>query len=301
MGLIAFVPFQVELPHGNGLMVLGFATAFFGVAVGLTQKNPKSVLAYSSVSQMGFIAAVCGMGMTLGAATDTLAITLPLAFYAAHHTLVKGGVFLAAGIAEVRGNNRFALWILPAVLIGPGLAGLPFTGGMLAKLAVKDILGPGIPALLATASSAATACLMTFFIFRLVQKKASPGPGGRITPLMTAWLLLALAALAVPWLFHALPGSISLPKAFALSGIWKATWPIGLGALLGVWLGAGERLPRIPAGDMFHLAPAFGGPIRSICFRVEACERFLRRWEVSGTLLVTFAALLALLLYSIQP
>jgi formate hydrogenlyase subunit 3/multisubunit Na+/H+ antiporter MnhD subunit len=297
MGLISFVPFQGEFPRGTWLMVLGFATAFFGVAVGLTQKNPKSVLAYSSVSQMGFIAAVCGMGMTLGGATETLVITLPLAFYAAHHTLVKGGAFLAAGIAEVRGNNRFAPWVLPAILIGPGLAGLPFTGGMLAKFAVKDILGSGAPALLATISSAATAALMTFFIFRLVQKKASPGPGGGITPLMTAWLLLALSALVLPWLFHALPGSISLAKALALPELWKAAWPVGAGALLGVWLGVGDRLPRIPAGDMYHLAPALGGPFRSLRSGIEAGERFLRRWEVSGTILVAFAALLALLLY----
>lgn len=297
MGLILFVPFQTEFPKGHWLMYLGFATAFFGVALGLTQKNPKSVLAYSSVSQMGFIAAVCGMGMTLGAATDTLAITLPLAFYAAHHTLVKGGVFLAAGIAELRGNNRFAPWVLPAVLIGPGLAGLPFTGGMLAKLAVKDILGNGTAAMLATVSSAATAGLMTFFIFRLVQKRAPAGPSPRIAPLMTAWLLLALAALVVPWVLHPVVGSISLSKAFALAELWKGTWPIGLGVLLGAWLGAGDRLPRIPAGDIYHLAPALDGVFCSIRFRIETCERFLRRWDVSGTVLVAFAAVLALLLY----
>ena len=297
MGLISFVPFHADLPGGSWLMVLGFATAFFGVAVGLTQKNPKSVLAYSSVSQMGFIAAVCGMGMTLGAATDTLAITLPLAFYAAHHTLVKGGSFLAAGIAEVRGNNRFAPWILPAVLIGPGLAGLPFTGGMLAKFAVKDILGSGTPALLATVSSAATAALMTFFIFRLVQKCAPAGPSPRIAPMMTAWMTLAVAALVAPWWFHSLPGTISLSKAIALPELWKAAWPVGLGALLGVWLGAGDRLPRIPAGDIYHLAPALGGPLRSICSRIEAAEQFLRRWEISATVFVAFAVLLALLLY----
>lgn len=297
MGLISFVPFHAELPGGYGLMVLGFATAFFGVAVGLTQKNPKSVLAYSSVSQMGFIAAVGGMGMSHGAIPDAVAITLPLAFYAAHHTLVKGGSFLAAGIAEVRGNSRFAPWILPAVLIGPGLAGLPFTGGMLAKVAVKDILGPGTPALLATVSSAATACLMTFFIFRLAQKKAAPGPGGGTMPMMTAWLLLALSALAAPWWFHALPGTITLAKALALPELWKAAWPIGLGVLLGIWLGAGDRLPRLPAGDIYQLAPALDGPLRCMRARIETSERFLRRWEVSATILVAFVVLLALLLH----
>jgi formate hydrogenlyase subunit 3/multisubunit Na+/H+ antiporter MnhD subunit len=301
MGLILFVPFQAQYPDGTFLMHLGFATAFFGVAIGLTQKNPKSVLAYSSVSQMGFIAAVCGMGMTLGTGADTRLVTLPIAFYAAHHTLVKGGVFLAAGIAELRGNNRFALWALPSVLIGLGLAGLPFTGGMLAKLAVKDILGKGVAATLATGSSAATACLMTLFIFRLVQKRAPAGPSPRIAPLMTAWLLLALAALALPWVLHPLVESISLSKVLSLLELWKGSWPIALGALLGAWFGVGDRLPRIPAGDIFHLAPALDGILCSIRVRIETCERFLRRWEVSGTLLVSFVAVLALLLFFARP
>ena len=34
--------------------------AFYAVAIGLTQRHPKAVLAYSSVSQMGVVAAVLG-------------------------------------------------------------------------------------------------------------------------------------------------------------------------------------------------------------------------------------------------
>ena len=40
-----------------------FVSAFYGVAIGITQKNPKTVLAYSSISQMGVIAAVIGMAL----------------------------------------------------------------------------------------------------------------------------------------------------------------------------------------------------------------------------------------------
>jgi NADH:ubiquinone oxidoreductase subunit 5 (subunit L)/multisubunit Na+/H+ antiporter MnhA subunit len=43
--------------------VLGLFSAFYGVAIGITQQNPKTVLAYSSISQMGVIAAVLGMGL----------------------------------------------------------------------------------------------------------------------------------------------------------------------------------------------------------------------------------------------
>ena len=154
IGMIRFLPFMVALPQwGNVLVVVGLAGAFFGVAVGVTQSNPKSVLAYSSVSQMGFLAALLGMGLSAG---DD-GIGMVTAFYAAHHVLVKGALFLAIGVSAATGKSRFkpvVLW--PATLIALGLAGLPLTGGALAKLAAKGPLGYGVVGTLATWSAAGT-------------------------------------------------------------------------------------------------------------------------------------------------
>jgi formate hydrogenlyase subunit 3/multisubunit Na+/H+ antiporter MnhD subunit len=82
--------------------VVGLFSAFYGVAIGITQQNPRTVLAYSSISQMGVIAAVLGMGL---AAADKGA-DLDAAFYAAHHALVKGALFLAVGV--VAASSRAA-------------------------------------------------------------------------------------------------------------------------------------------------------------------------------------------------
>ena len=74
---------------GEALAWAGFVSAFYGAAIGLTQQNPKTVLAYSSVSQMGVIAAALGMGLASsdqGAAADA-------AFYAVNHVFVKAGLF----------------------------------------------------------------------------------------------------------------------------------------------------------------------------------------------------------------
>ena len=58
IGLIRFLPFGAALPGwGEALAWAGFVSAFYGVAIGLTQQDPKTVLAYSSISQMGVIAA----------------------------------------------------------------------------------------------------------------------------------------------------------------------------------------------------------------------------------------------------
>ena len=73
---------DLSLLRGDGLAALGLFTAFYGVAVGVTQPHPKTVLAYSSISQMGVIATVLGMG---------LAVARP-----DQQTSVRGGIPLVA-------------------------------------------------------------------------------------------------------------------------------------------------------------------------------------------------------------
>ncbi len=81
--LVRFLPFDAALPSfGLPLAALGLLGALYGVAIGITQTQPKLVLAYSSVSQMGFLAAVIGMGLSPPA---TPATALAAAFYAAPH------------------------------------------------------------------------------------------------------------------------------------------------------------------------------------------------------------------------
>ena len=67
IGLIRFLPFETASPGwGEALAAVGRALGFYGVAIGVTQSNPRTVLAYSSVSQMGLLAAVLGMGLATG-------------------------------------------------------------------------------------------------------------------------------------------------------------------------------------------------------------------------------------------
>ena len=113
---------------------------------------------------MGLIAAVLGMGL---AAADPNAAS-SAAFYAAHHVLAKGGLFLAIGV--VAAISRRQLWlVLPfAAVLALSLGGLPFTGGALAKLAVKEPLGTGFVGLrLSVLSAIATTLLMARFLQRL--------------------------------------------------------------------------------------------------------------------------------------
>ena len=58
LGEVAF------LSWGDAFIALGLATAFYGVLIGLTQRDPKTLLAYSSISQMGILTTAVGIGLT---------------------------------------------------------------------------------------------------------------------------------------------------------------------------------------------------------------------------------------------
>ena len=139
IGLIRFLPIEVTPAEwGQALVVIGFVTAFWGVAIGITQRNPKTVLAYSSVSQMGVVVAAIGMGLA-----DRIATTPgSAAFYAMHHVLAKGALFLAVGVAAVAGGRSRWLVVAPALVLALGFGGMPLTGGWLAKAAVKTRTRP---------------------------------------------------------------------------------------------------------------------------------------------------------------
>src|SRR5271168_5486351 len=211
IGLIRFLPFGVPMPAwGEALATAGMFSAFYGVAVGITQDNPKTVLAYSSVSQMGLLAAVLGMGWAAGDAGAGLGAS----FSAAHHILVKGGLFLAIGVAATVGPRLWPV-LIPAAVLALGLGGLPLTGGALAKLALKVQFGDGAVGTLAILSAAGSTLLMLHFLRRLIQtspraSEAAP-PAGFTWP----WLIMAFAAVIFPWMLYPAAESRTLLDALA--------------------------------------------------------------------------------------
>ena len=99
IGLIRFMPPETALPDWGGVLAAaGLLSAFYGVAIGITQSNPKTVLAYSSVSQMGVIATVIGMGLATGdgGAAIGAASTRPITSWS------RARLFLALGAVTAR-------------------------------------------------------------------------------------------------------------------------------------------------------------------------------------------------------
>jgi formate hydrogenlyase subunit 3/multisubunit Na+/H+ antiporter MnhD subunit len=290
IGLIRFLPFETALPGwGDTLVAFGFICAFYGVAIGITQHNPKAVLAYSSISQMGVIAATLGMGL---AAADK-GVTLEVAFYAAHHVLVKGALFLTVGVVAVTSGRRLWLVLLLALVLALSLGGLPLTGGAMAKVAIKASLGNGAAGALATVSAAGTTLLMLHFLLRLARGSSQDAQAAAPARLVWPWLAMALASVFAPWLMYpAISGDIA--EALTPATVLEALWPVLSGAALavGLWLW-GRRLPRVPEGDMivageaaFHASTAFGAAFERMDLR-------LRQWPAAGLSFLAVALILA--------
>jgi formate hydrogenlyase subunit 3/multisubunit Na+/H+ antiporter MnhD subunit len=267
---IRYLPGDQALPLlALGLAILGVAAAFYGVVMGVAQDDPKTVLAYSSVSQMGYMA--LGTALLLhdpGWAPLALAAVL---LYAMHHGLAKGALFLAVGVGDrVRTEGWRGLVLLGAALPALALAGAPLSTGAQAKSALKEAMSQFTPGWygvldpLLLVAAAGTTILLTRFIFTLRHRMAASADlggesGTKSVPwgLILPWgLLVLLGAGGQLWLlvFAPIPDGVELPGAF--SNPLGSMGPIVLGGLAAwaVWVRPGllgsVRNLRIPAGDL---------------------------------------------------
>ncbi|RDJ24036.1 NADH/ubiquinone/plastoquinone (complex I) [Bosea caraganae] len=291
IGLIRFLPFETGVPvWGTVLIAVGIVTAYYGVAIGVTQTRAKTVLAYSTVSQMGLLAVLIGTGLENA---DTGATTL-VAYYAVHHTLVKGALFLAVGILAATGGARLRPVLLLTAILALSLGGMPLTSGALAKLATKPMLGYGALGYAMTLAGVGSTLLMLHFLATVArdarQNPEASAPPGQVLP----WLAVAAASLVIPWsLYPAIAGE-TVQSLFQAEALWKLLWPMALGGLAMI---AVSRLPKlrgaIPEGDIVVLAEVGSPALGRLILGIQQADAALRRWPAAGLSLVTIAALLA--------
>ncbi|MGM0766519.1 MAG: complex I subunit 5 family protein [Pseudomonadota bacterium] len=233
LGWLVTLPFgETALPGWGALMVVAGAVAALGAAgLGVCQQRPKTVLAYSSISQMGLMVLMVGAAL---ADPGRAPILLPvIALYTLHHGLAKGSLFLSAGLSLPRGFvHRATVWLLIA-LPGLSLAGLPFTSGALAKLAMKEALSAdklefalaGYLSPLMTAGAVATLLLVLRYLWTLTATLEA----GRNPPMLAAgWLgataLSLVAFWAMPWNVDGLvKPPVWLPAPYQ---VWALLWPM---------------------------------------------------------------------------
>ncbi|WP_419997969.1 Na+/H+ antiporter subunit A [Streptomyces boninensis] len=229
------------------LLTLGTATMLLGGWRALRLNDLKLVLAYGTVSQLGFLTALAGAGTYN---TELAAITMILA-----HALFKAPLFLVTGIVDhaagtrdlrrLSGVGRALPWVCAtAVVAGVSMAGLPPVFGFAAKEAAFGALLDGTAAerwalVLITVGSALTTAYTLRFLWGAFARK--PGVADtRVHRVGFAFLapaaLLALGGLllgpGVGWvtgLFESYAGQFPEPAHPYHLALWH-----GFGAALGL-------------------------------------------------------------------
>jgi multicomponent Na+:H+ antiporter subunit A len=116
----------------DALLVIGFLSMAIGGVLSLTRETLKQILAYSTISQYGYVVVLLGLGGEHGAVAAS--------FYVVAHALAKSALFLTAGaVTEATGETSLAaiggLWrrmpwlAAGSAMASAGLAALPLTVG----------------------------------------------------------------------------------------------------------------------------------------------------------------------------
>jgi len=224
---------------GFTLIWLAVATMFIGMILALVQKDIKRTLAYSSVSQMGYILFGIGcLGYLGGEGAMGMGGSL---YHIINHALFKGCFFLAAGSILFRAHEldmyklgglwrRMPLTTLFWCIAALGIMGIPGCNGFVSKTllhhAVVEAHEVGMHAGLATAGWVKAAEIMfvitsggtigyiskmTYYTFF---RKPLPENAGHVEEVKEAptWMLLGSGLLAAGVLFNGLFPGLLLPR-----------------------------------------------------------------------------------------
>ena len=120
---------------------VGLATMVFGAGVALFRHDLKSILAYSTISQLGLLVMLLGFSLEMAALAAVLHIL--------NHAAFKAALFMAAGIVDHETGTRdirrlgglakvMPVTALIATLAAASMAGLPPLGGFISKEMMLD-------------------------------------------------------------------------------------------------------------------------------------------------------------------
>ncbi|WP_119068683.1 complex I subunit 5 family protein [Rubrobacter indicoceani] len=339
LGWLTFTPAgATQMPvFGTACLVIGLGAVFYGVFAGLAQSEPKTILAYSSISQMGLMTLALGVGLAFPAAWP--AALAAILVYATHHALAKGALFLGVGVADEaasRGSGARVLALGGLLLAALVIAGAPLTSGSLAKEFLKEasyaaqspwdsLLEP-----LIQLGAVGTTLLMMRFLHEMHGRLFPADAGERSSPARLS------PGLAGPWFFllggmFAVLGFLDPPPSGLLYALlsFSALWPVVLGAALYLVFGLSRQVrlpyPKVPEGDLIvpvsraisggygaagssvkALRAGLSGPASQtetglrkalgwLGDRFALTEVWLRKWTVSGGIVLTLTVALFLI------
>lgn len=211
----------------NVILAVGIATAWIAALTALTQRDIKKVLAYSTVSQLGFMFAALGLGSPVAAL-----------FHVVTHAAFKALMFLGAGsvihgmhekqdLGEMGGLRRHMPWTHWTFLAGNlAIIGFPLTSGFFSKdmIIAKAFEYGMVPFVLLVGA----ALLTSFYMFRLYalafwgEPRSKEADHAHESPAIMVGPLAILAVLSI------FAGWIETPEVIghitALTGWVESSW-----------------------------------------------------------------------------
>jgi len=237
---------------------IGIFTAFMAATMGIVAKEIKKVLAFSTISQLGYMFCALGMG---GMAIEFGAGFTAGVFHLASHAIFKALLFLAAGAVlhatqtknmyEMGGISKEMPWTYRTMLVGVlSLSGVPFlfAGGWSKEAILVTALQT--EQILLFVVAAVTAAITAFYSLRMLgitffgpksdflKKREAEGKHVHEAPLNMRVPLLVLAG------FTVLIGVLSIPDFLGFSGFEGA-----LHTYFGAILGHGPATHTVPILD----------------------------------------------------
>jgi hydrogenase-4 component B len=128
---------------GYGLILIGILTMFIAAVMALFQLNAKRILAYSSISQMGYI--LMGVGVCAYLGLDGAVAFGGFTFHMVNHAFFKAAMFMMVGAVfyrtgEIELQRLGGLWrefpvtTVVFLLAAMGIAGIPGLNGYTSKV-----------------------------------------------------------------------------------------------------------------------------------------------------------------------
>ncbi|NYD67963.1 DUF4040 family protein [Agromyces atrinae] len=205
------------------LIAAGATTALLGAAAAIRRTDLKELLAYSTISQLGLITVLIGVG-TPEALTAAVVHTIA-------HALFKATLFMVVGIIDIRAGTRdirelagrrvrLPVTLTAAVLGALSMAGVPPLLGFVSKegmfASLIEAPGPvGLTVLVATAVALTTVLTFAYsgrFLIGAFGGRAGPSVTEGSAPFWVVPAALALGGLmlgALPFLLDGLVGAAS--------------------------------------------------------------------------------------------